>query len=104
MAACGAYVTTAVSQDGDLWTMGKGDDGALGANTSESHLQPLCMGHVSFFGGLRVVMSSAASCKSGAVGQFHAAALTEGAGRKACPWPKRHQNASLSGIPCLVCL
>lgn len=77
MAACGAYHTTAVTEEGDLWTWGKGDDGALGHNTREHKLLPGRIGDGSAFGGSRVVMSAAGSCKSGAPGNFHSAAVTE---------------------------
>jgi len=84
MAACGAYHTTAVSEEGDLWTWGKGDDGALGHNTRDHKLTPLRISHAQSFAGSRVVMSAAGSCKSapgsGAPGSFHSAAVTEDGG------------------------
>ena len=95
MAACGAYLTAAVSQDGDLWTMGKGDDGALGTGLREHTLEPRCMGFNEFFDGSRVVMSSAGSCKAGSCGQFHAAALTEGESLGQPPPPVEPQPLSL---------
>lgn len=73
---CAKDHTLAVTQGGDLWTWGKGDDGALGLNAREHRLAPARVGGIEFFGA-RVVQAAAGSCKNGASGSFHSACITE---------------------------
>ena len=73
---CAQDHTLAVTQGGDLWTWGKGDDGALGLNAREHRLAPERVGGIEFFGA-RVVQAAAGSCKNGASGSFHSACITE---------------------------
>ena len=76
MVSCGAHHTLAVSEDGSLWSWGKGDDGALGLNAREHRLLPTRVGGAEVFGS-RVVLSAAGSCKNGQSGSFHSGCVTE---------------------------
>lgn len=72
-------MTAATTEDGELYTFGKGDDGALGTGTREHRLVPTRVGGAGTgaFNGTRVVMSASGSCKNGAPGAFHSAVVTE---------------------------
>ena len=64
--ACGFSHTLAVSEDGAIWTWGKGEFGALGNGSVDHRRCPV-----------RIVMEGGASAVVVAAGDRHSAAVTE---------------------------
>ena len=71
MVACGDNHTLIVTEEGTLWTCGKGEDGALGHNDMDDRWVPTLV-EAHHFGNAKVV--------SAAGGDFHSAAVTEHGG------------------------
>ena len=68
MVTCGAWHTAVVTEDGGVYTFGRGDDGRLGHGDEDDYLVPMLVPR-SAFNGERVVMV--------AVGNSHTVALSE---------------------------
>jgi len=89
MAACGEDHTLIVTEEGTLWTCGKGENGALGHNDINDWQVPTLV-EAHHFGNVKVV--------SAAAGYFHSAAVTELGGLYTWGQGQEAEDASPAGL------